>query len=54
METVHALAQFINVLVMSLAAVVVFLWGRRLMPAGWALLAAGLVLIMPTSSTPAC
>jgi hypothetical protein len=48
METVYGLAQFINVLVMSLAAVVVYLWGRRLMSAGWALLAAGLVLIMPT------
>ena len=47
METVYALAQFINVVLMSLAAVVVFLWGRRLMSAGWALLAAGLVLIMP-------
>ncbi len=47
-ETAYGLARFINVLVMSLAAVVVYLWGKRLMSTGWALLAAGLVLLMPT------
>ena len=39
---------------MSLAAVVVYAWGKKLMSTGWALLAAGLVLLMPSSSTPAC
>ena len=33
---------------MSLAAVVVYLWGKKLMSTGWALLAAALVLLMPS------
>jgi hypothetical protein len=48
METVYGLARFINVVVMSLVAVVVYLWGRRMMSTGWALLAAALVLLMPS------
>jgi hypothetical protein len=48
METAYGLARFINVVVMSLTAVVVYVWGKRLMSTGWAVLAAGLVLLMPT------
>ena len=48
METAYAVALFINVVAMSLAAVAVYFWGRRLMSAGWALLAPVLVLLMPT------
>ena len=47
-ESAYAIARLINVLVMSLAAVFVYFWGRRLMSVGWSLLAAGLVLLMPT------
>jgi hypothetical protein len=45
--TAYSLVQFINVVVMSLSGVLVYLWGRRLMAAGWALLAAALVLLLP-------
>jgi hypothetical protein len=46
-ETAYSLTRFINVVVMSLSAVLIYLWGRRLMPTGWALLAAALVLLLP-------
>ena len=38
---------------MSLTAVPVYLWGRRLMSTGWALAAAALTLTIPGSSTRA-
>jgi hypothetical protein len=47
-ETAYGLARVINVVVMILAAAVVYLWGKRLMSAGYALLAAVLVLLMPS------
>ena len=47
-ETAYGLAQFINVVTMSLAAAVVYVWGRRLMSPGWALLAVVLVLLTPS------
>jgi hypothetical protein len=47
-ETAYGLARVINVVVMILAAVPVYFWGRRLMPAGYALVAAVLVLLMPS------
>jgi hypothetical protein len=47
-ETAYGIARFINVLVMSLGAAIVYFWARRLMSVGWALLAAILVLLMPT------
>lgn len=47
-ESAYAIARFINVVVMSLGAVIVYFWGRRLMSVGWSLLAAVLVLLMPT------
>jgi hypothetical protein len=47
-ETAYGLARAINVLVMLLAAVPIFLWGKRLMSQGYALLAAVLVLLMPS------
>ena len=46
-ETAYGLARMINVVVMVLAAVPVYFWGKRLMPASYALLAAILVLLMP-------
>jgi hypothetical protein len=47
-ETAYGFARVINVVVMVLAAVPVYLWGKRLMSAGYALLAAVLVLLMPS------
>jgi hypothetical protein len=47
-ETAYAWARAINVALMVLAAVPVYLWGRRLMSPGHALLAAVLVLLMPS------
>ena len=47
-DTAYGLARTINVVVMVLAAVPVYIWGRRLMSAGYALLAAVLVLLMPS------
>ena len=46
-ETAYGLARPINVVVMVLTAVVVYLWGKRLMAPAYALLAAVLVLLMP-------
>jgi hypothetical protein len=47
-ETAYGLARLINVVAMVLAAVVVYLWGKRLMSAGYAVIAAVLVLLMPS------
>jgi hypothetical protein len=47
-DTAYSLAHLINVLVMVSAAVLVYFWGKRLMPPGYALLAAVLVLLMPS------
>ena len=47
-ETAYAYARVINVVVMVLAAVPVYLWGKRLMSPAYALLAAVLVLLMPS------
>jgi hypothetical protein len=46
--TAYGLARAINVVVMVLAAVPVFFWGKRLMAPGYALLAAVFVLLMPS------
>lgn len=48
MEEVYGLARAINAVLMVLAAVPVYFWGKRLMPTAYALLAAGLVLLMPS------
>ena len=47
-ETAYEIAKAINVVLLTSAAVVVFLWMRRLVPLPYALAAAGLVLLMPT------
>ncbi|MGH3079744.1 MAG: hypothetical protein ACRDNH_01230 [Gaiellaceae bacterium] len=44
----YSLARAINAVLMVLAAVPVYFWGRRLMPQAYALLAAVLVLLMPS------
>jgi hypothetical protein len=46
--TAYDLARAINVALMVFAAVPIFLWAKRLMPQGYALLAAVLVLLMPS------
>jgi hypothetical protein len=43
----HSLLQAVQALVMSLAALPVFLWGRSFMAARWALVAAALTLALP-------
>ena len=43
----YSLAKWLQALVMSLAAVPVYLWARRLTSPEWALLAAGLTLALP-------
>ena len=48
METSYELARAINVLMMVLAAVPVYLWGRRMMSPAYAALASALVLLMPS------
>jgi hypothetical protein len=48
MATTYEIAKALNVVVMSLAAVPVFLWARRLVPVRLALVVAGLVLLMPS------
>jgi hypothetical protein len=47
MATTYGLAKVINALVMSLAAVPVYLWARRLVSPTLALVAAGLALLLP-------
>ena len=46
--TAYEIAKAINVVLMTLSAVVVFFWARRLAPTAYALVAGGLVLLMPT------
>jgi hypothetical protein len=48
METAYALAKAINVVLMTLGAVVVFVWGRRIAGDRLALVAAALTLLLPT------
>jgi 4-amino-4-deoxy-L-arabinose transferase-like glycosyltransferase len=48
MARVYDVARAINVFLMVLTAVPVYLWGKRLMSQGYALLAAVLVLLMPS------
>jgi hypothetical protein len=43
----YELAKAINVLLMSAAGVPLYIWARRLVPPAWALLALGLVLLLP-------
>jgi hypothetical protein len=43
----YSLVKWLQALVMSLAAVPVYLWGRSLASEGWALVAAGLTLTLP-------
>jgi len=45
--TAYGIAKVINVVVMTLAAVPVYLWGRRLVSPGHALLATALTLLLP-------
>jgi hypothetical protein len=47
-ETAYEIAKAINVVLMTLSAVVVFVWARRLAATPYALVAGGLVLLMPT------
>lgn len=47
-DTAFTLARAINVLVMTSGAVLVYFWGKRFMSPGYALLAAVLVLLMPS------
>jgi hypothetical protein len=48
MDTVYGLAKALNAVWMSLAAVPVYLWGRRLVAERWAVAAAALTLLMPS------
>jgi hypothetical protein len=47
-EAAYEVAKAINVVLMTSTAAVVFLWSRRLAPLPYAVVAAGLVLLMPT------
>jgi hypothetical protein len=46
--TAYEAAKAINVVMMTFSAVVIFLWARRMMSVTYALVAGGLVLLMPT------
>ena len=46
-EEAFAVAKAINTIAMTLASVPLYLWARRLVSAGWALAAAGLLLLLP-------
>ncbi len=48
MSTTYALAKAINVVLMTAAAVPVYLWARRLMPRLYAVVVVGLVLLLPS------
>jgi hypothetical protein len=48
MQTTYVLAKAINAVVMSLAAVPVYLWGKRLAPKRYALVAVALTLLLPS------
>jgi hypothetical protein len=47
MSTVYGLAKAINAVLISLTAIPVYVWARRVVSRWWALLAAGLVLLLP-------
>jgi Dolichyl-phosphate-mannose-protein mannosyltransferase len=47
MDATYGVAKALNALAMCLAAVPVYLWARRLVSPAWALVAAGLVLLLP-------
>jgi hypothetical protein len=47
LERGYVVAKLVQALAMSLAAVPIYLWGRSLMPRGWALVAAALTLAGP-------
>jgi hypothetical protein len=47
LELGYSVAKVVDALVMSLAAVPVYLWGRTLVSRGWALVAAALTLALP-------
>jgi Dolichyl-phosphate-mannose-protein mannosyltransferase len=47
MATTYGLIKAINAVVMSLTALPVYLWARRLVSAWWAVIAAALVLVLP-------
>ena len=46
-EGAYAAAKAINTVMMTLACVPLYLWARRIMSEGWALAAAGLLLLLP-------
>src|SRR5215212_1231406 len=48
MSTTYGLAKAINAVAMTVAVVPLYLWARRLVPRPYALLAVGLVLLMPS------
>jgi hypothetical protein len=48
MSTTYTIAKAINAVVMTLAAVPVYLWGQKLAPRRYALAAAGLTLLLPS------
>jgi hypothetical protein len=47
METTYVLVKTINVILITLAAVPVYLWARRLMPSAWTFVVTALVLLIP-------
>ena len=47
METAFAAAKGINTVLMTLACVPLYFWARRFLSEGWALVAAGLLLLLP-------
>ena len=54
MSTTYALAKAINVVLMTAAAIPLYLWARRLVSPVWALVAVALTLAARRSSTRAC
>jgi lipopolysaccharide export LptBFGC system permease protein LptF len=54
METVYLLSKGINAVVMTLAAFPFFFWVRRLSTSAWALVATGLLLVLPAFTYRAC
>ena len=48
MSTTYALAKALNVVLMTAAAVPLFLWARRLVSPGWSVVAVALTLLLPS------
>ena len=48
MSTRYALAKALNVVLMTAAAVPLFLWARRLVSPGWSAVAVALTLLLPS------